>query len=29
MKLGIDAAFNRANETGGVEGRMLKADRGR
>ncbi|HTF75963.1 MAG TPA: ABC transporter substrate-binding protein, partial [Bradyrhizobium sp.] len=24
MKLGIDAAFNRANETGGVEGRMLK-----
>src|SRR5712675_1083644 len=24
MKLGIDAAFNRVNETGGVEGRMLK-----
>ena len=24
MKLGIDAAFNRANEAGGVEGRMLK-----
>ncbi len=24
MKLGIDAAFNRANDTGGVEGRMLK-----
>lgn len=24
MKLGIDAAFNRANETGGVNGRMLK-----
>jgi ABC-type branched-subunit amino acid transport system substrate-binding protein len=24
MKLGIDTAFNRANEAGGVEGRMLK-----
>jgi len=24
MKLGIDTAFNRVNETGGVEGRMLK-----
>jgi ABC-type branched-subunit amino acid transport system substrate-binding protein len=24
MKLGIDAAFNRVNETGGVEGRLLK-----
>src|ERR1700681_4025247 len=24
MKLGIDAAFNRVNEAGGVEGRMLK-----
>ena len=24
MKLGIDAAFNRTNEAGGVEGRMLK-----
>jgi branched-chain amino acid transport system substrate-binding protein len=24
MKLGIDAAFNRANDGGGVEGRMLK-----
>ena len=24
MKLGIDAAFNRINETGGVEGRTLK-----
>src|SRR6267154_2516231 len=24
MKLGIDAAFNLVNETGGVEGRMLK-----
>jgi ABC-type branched-subunit amino acid transport system substrate-binding protein len=24
MKLGIDAAFNRINDTGGVEGRMLK-----
>ncbi|HEV7634180.1 MAG TPA: ABC transporter substrate-binding protein [Bradyrhizobium sp.] len=24
MKLGIDTAFNRANESGGVEGRMLK-----
>src|SRR5882672_973906 len=24
MKLGIDAAFNRVNETGGVEGRVLK-----
>jgi branched-chain amino acid transport system substrate-binding protein len=24
MKLGIDAAFNRVNESGGVEGRMLK-----
>jgi ABC-type branched-subunit amino acid transport system substrate-binding protein len=24
MKLGIDAAFNRANDAGGVEGRMLK-----
>jgi ABC-type branched-subunit amino acid transport system substrate-binding protein len=24
MKLGIDAAFNRTNEGGGVEGRMLK-----
>jgi branched-chain amino acid transport system substrate-binding protein len=24
MKLGIDAAFNRANESGGVNGRMLK-----
>ena len=24
MKLGIDTAFNRANEGGGVEGRMLK-----
>jgi ABC-type branched-subunit amino acid transport system substrate-binding protein len=24
MKLGIDTAFNRVNDTGGVEGRMLK-----
>jgi ABC-type branched-subunit amino acid transport system substrate-binding protein len=24
MKLGIDTAFNRVNETGGMEGRMLK-----
>jgi ABC-type branched-subunit amino acid transport system substrate-binding protein len=24
MKLGIDAAFNRANEAGGINGRMLK-----
>src|SRR5207245_6807772 len=24
MKLGIDAAFNRVNDAGGVEGRMLK-----
>src|SRR6202030_3656294 len=24
MKLGIDTAFNRINEAGGVEGRMLK-----
>jgi branched-chain amino acid transport system substrate-binding protein len=24
MKLGIDAAFNRANESGGINGRMLK-----
>ena len=24
MKLGIDTAFNRVNEAGGVEGRMLK-----
>jgi branched-chain amino acid transport system substrate-binding protein len=24
MKLGIDAAFNRANDAGGVEGRMLR-----
>jgi branched-chain amino acid transport system substrate-binding protein len=24
MKLGIDTAFNRANETGGIDGRMLK-----
>ncbi|WP_436428929.1 hypothetical protein, partial [Enterococcus faecium] len=24
MKLGIDAAFNRVNDAGGVEGRMLR-----
>jgi len=24
MKLGVEAAFNRANETGGINGRMLK-----
>jgi ABC-type branched-subunit amino acid transport system substrate-binding protein len=24
MKLGIDTAFNRINEAGGVDGRMLK-----
>ena len=24
MKLGIDTAFNRINEAGGVEGRMLQ-----
>ena len=29
MKLGIDTAFNRVNDAGGVEGRMLKLDRRR
>jgi len=24
MKLGIDTAFNRVNDAGGIEGRMLK-----